>query len=242
VRLRAVGVNFRLNITRACGVAGLMAGMPLHADEFHGYLTIASDYVFRGASQSNEDWTLLAGLDYVRVSGLYGGIYAARTEFPQNSIGANPGSLELDAYLGYRREVGRRWSWDVAVIHYDYPNATGFDYSYDELAVNLHFRDFLRIGATAANDAGAGGESGYTAEVGVRRSFGDRYQASGALGYYEYGRYDWDDYSYWDVGISVVAGPITVDLRYFDTTADEAGFADPTLTGARLAGSVSIGF
>jgi uncharacterized protein (TIGR02001 family) len=220
-------VNLRLCIAcSCCGVAGLLAGAPLHAHEFHGYLTLTSDYVFRGASQSNEDPTVQAGLDYVHPGGVFAGVFAAHTEFPENAFGSNPGSVELDAYLGFSHELGRDWSWDVAAIHYDFPDSTGFDYSYDELAANLHFRDVLRFGATASDDASAGG----------------RYQVSGTLGHYEFERTDWDDYVYWDLGVSAVAGRVTFDLRYFDTTDDEAGFAGRQLTGSRVVGSVSVGF
>lgn len=242
MRHRGVGVNLRHCIAHGCGIAGLLAGAPLHAHEFHGYLTLVSDYVFRGASQSNEDPTVQAGLDYEHPWGVFAGVFAARTEFPGNSFGSNQGSTELDAYLGYSREVGRDWSWDVAALHYDYPDSSIFDYSYDELAANLHFRDTLRLGATASDDAGAGGESGWTAEIELRRSLGDRYQLSASLGHYEFERTDWDDYLYWDVGVSAVAGPVTFDLRYFDMSGDEAGFAGPKLTGSRLVGGVSVGF
>ena len=173
---------------------------------------------------------------------MFAGVFAAHTEFPENSFGSNPGSVELDAYLGFSHEFGRDWSWDVAAIHYDFPDSTGFDYSYDELAANLHFRDVLRLGATASDDAGAGGASGWTAEMEFRQSLGDRYQVSGTLGHYEFERTDWDDYLYWDLGVSAVAGPVTFDLRYFDTTDDEAGFAGRQLTGSRLVGSISVGF
>jgi uncharacterized protein (TIGR02001 family) len=242
VRLRVVGVNFRHGIVRMCGVLGLLAGSPLHAHEFHGYLTIVSDYVFRGASQSNEDPTVQAGLDYLHPSGVFAGVFVARTEFPENAFGSNPGSIELDAYLGYSRGIGRDWSWDVAALRYDYPDSTGFSYSYDELAANLHYRDVLRLGVTASDDAGAGGESGWTAEIELSHSLTDRYQVSGSLGHYEFERGDWDDYVYWDAGVSAVAGAFTFDLRYFDTSADEAGYAGPQLTGSRLVGSVSVGF
>jgi uncharacterized protein (TIGR02001 family) len=236
-------VNLRLCIAcSCCGVAGLLAGAPLHAHEFHGYLTLTSDYVFRGASQSNEDPTVQAGLDYVHPGGVFAGVFAAHTEFPENAFGSNPGSVELDAYLGFSHELGRDWSWDVAAIHYDFPDSTGFDYSYDELAANLHFRDVLRFGATASDDASAGGASGWTAEMELRQSLGDRYQVSGTLGHYEFERTDWDDYVYWDLGVSAVAGRVTFDLRYFDTTDDEAGFAGRQLTGSRVVGSVSVGF
>jgi len=242
VRLRDVGVNFRQSLARGCSVAGLLAGAPLHAHEFHGYATLVSDYVFRGASQSNEDPTIQAGVDYVHPGGVFAGAFAARTEFPENAFGSNPGSIELDAYLGYSRAAGTDWSWDVAALHYDFPDSRGFDYSYDEFAANLHYRDVLRVGATVSDDAGAGGASGWTAEVELRRSLGRGFQLSGSLGNYEFSRPDWRDYRYWDIGVSATAGYFTFDVRYFDTSGDEAGFAGPQLTGSRLVGSVSVGF
>ena len=229
-------------IACGCGVAWLLAGAPVRAHELHGYLTLVSDYVFRGASQSNEDPTVQAGVDYLHPSGVFAGAFAARTEFPENSFGSSPGSIELDAYLGYSRAAGRDWSWDVAALHYDFPDSTGFDYSYDELAANLHFRDVLRLGATVSDDAGASNASGWTAEVELRRSLGDRFQLSGSLGHYEFERTDWSDYLYWDVGVSATAGRFTFDVRYFDTDTEEAGFAGPELTQGRLVGSISLGF
>ena len=235
-------MNSRHCIACGCGVAWLLAGAPVRAHELHGYLTLVSDYVFRGASQSNEDPTFQAGLDYLHPGGVFAGIFAARTEFPGNSFGSNPGSIELDAYLGYSRAAGRDWSWDVAALRYDFPDSTGFDYSYDELAANLHFRDVLRLGATVSDDAGASNASGWTAEIELRRQLSDRFQLSGTLGSYEFERTDWSDYIYWDVGISATVGRFTFDVRYFDTDTGEAGFAGPELTRGRLVGSISLGF
>ena len=235
-------MNSRHCIACGCGVAWLLAGAPVRAHELHGYLTLVSDYVFRGASQSNEDPTVQAGVDYLHPSGVFAGVFAARTEFPGNSFGSNPGSIEVDAYLGYSRAAGRDWSWDVAALRYDFPDSTGFDYSYDELAANLHFRDVLRLGATVSDDAGASNASGWTAEIELRQSLGDHFQLSGSLGHYEFERTDWSDYLYWDIGVSATAGRFTFDVRYFDTDSDEAGFAGPELTRGRLVGSISLGF
>ena len=223
-------------------MAGLLAGATAQAHEFHGYVSLVSDYVFRGASQSNEDPTAQGGLDYVHASGMFAGIFASGTDYPGNALGASPGSVELDAYLGYSRAAGRDWSWDVAAFHYDFPDSTGFDYSYQELAANLHFRDVVRIGATASDDAAGGGAGGWTAEVELRRGLDRGFLLSGSLGYYSFERSDWTDYLYWDFGVSAVAGAFTFDLRYYDTDSDYAGFAGGSLTGSRVVGSVSIGF
>jgi uncharacterized protein (TIGR02001 family) len=235
-------VHSRHCIACGCGVAWLFAGGCAHAHELHGYLTLASDYVFRGASQSNEDPTIQAGVDYLHPGGVFAGVFAAHTDYPRNSFGSNPGDVELDAYLGYSHTVGRDWSWDVAAVHYDFPDSTGLDYSYNELAANLHLRDVLRLGATVSNDAGAGGANGWTAEIELRQSLDERFQLSGSLGRYEFARSDWSDYLYWDLGVSAIVGHWTFDLRYFDTDGDRAGFAGPELTDARLVGSVSVGF
>jgi uncharacterized protein (TIGR02001 family) len=237
-----VGVNSRHCLACGCGIVWLLAGAPLHAHEFHGYLTFSSDYVFRGVSQSNEDATLQAGLDYRHPAGVFAGVFAARTEFRPNSFGANRGSAELDAYVGYSRPAGREWSWDIAALRYDYPDSTGLDYSYKELAANLHFRDGLRLGATVSDNAAASGASGWTAEIELRRPLGDRFQASGSVGHYAFARAGWSDYRYWDLGVSAVYGPVTFDVRYFDTSSGVESFIDPLLTGSRLVGSVSVGF
>lgn len=226
----------------ALSTVGLLAGLPAHAHELHGYASLVSDYVFRGMSQSNEDPTVQGGLDYVHPRGVFAGLFAVATEFPPNPSGSSPGSVEIDAYLGYSRAAGRDWSWDVAALHYDFPDSTGFDYSYDELAANLHFRDVLRIGATASGNVGAGGASGWTAEVEWRHAVRGRLLVSGSLGHYEFERSDWNDYLYWDFGVSVAFGAVTFDLRHYDTSEKEAGFAHETLTGSRLVGSVSVSF
>ena len=235
-------MNARLCISCGCGVIWLGSGLPVHAHELHGYLTLVSDYVFRGASQSSGDPTVQAGVDYLHSSGVFAGVFAAHTDFPENSFGSNPGPIELDAYLGYSRAAGRDWSWDVAALRYDFPDSTGFDYSYNELAANLRFRDIVRLGATVSDDAGAGGASGWTAEIELRQPLDDRFQLSGSLGHYEFQRNDWSDYLYWDAGVSAIAGRFTFDVRYFDTNSERAGFAGAQLTGSRLVGSVSVSF
>lgn len=235
-------MNPHHRIACGCGVIWLCVGAPAHAQELHGYLTLVSDYVFRGASQSNGDPTVQAGIDYLDPSGVFVGVFVARTDFPENPFGSNPGSIQLDAYLGFSHAAGIDWSWDIAALRHEFPDSQVFDYSYNELAVNLHFRDVLRLGATVSDDAAAGGSSGWTAEIELRQPLGDRFQVSGALGHYEFARTDWSDYLYWDLGVSATVARLTFDIRYFDMNSDRAGFAGPQLTGARLVGSVSVGF
>ena len=213
----------------------------MRANEPHAYPTVTSDYVFRGVSQSNGDPTIQGGVDYLHSSGVFGGLLAARIDYPRNAFGVDAGRVELDMYLGYGRALGRAWNWDAALLAYEYPDAN-FDRNYRELAGNLHYRDLARFGLTFSDDAAGGHASGWTAEVELRRPFGRRAQLSGSVGRYAFERSDWQDYLYWDVGVSATLGAATLDLRYFDTGNEAATFAGTTLTGARVVASVSIGF
>lgn len=212
------------------------------ADELHGYLTVGSDYVFRGISQSNDQPAVQGGLDYSHRSGMFAGIFIAPVEFPDNSFGEDLRDTEFDVYLGYRRELGGDWAWDAALLHYGYPGSGDFDYAYDELALNLHYRDSARFGATISENAISGQSTGWTVEVELRRPLGARAQYSGSLGRYEFERADWGDYYYWDLGLSTTVGALVFDLRYFDTSSEAASVAGTPLTRARLVASLSIGF
>src|SRR5688572_24888562 len=226
----------------ACGAAWLGASAPLYAGELNGYLTVASDYVFRGVSQSNEDPTVQAGLDYLHDSGVFAGIFVAHIDYPASPFRPDPGDLEIDAYLGYSHAAARDWTWDVALLHYDFPDSDSFDYAYQELAANLHYRDRLRVGATVSDDIRGSDSTGWTSEIELRHPLGERFQLSGSIGRYEFERTDWQDYAYWDFGVSAVFDPVTVDLRYFDTSEEAETFAGRSLTGSRVVASVSVGF
>jgi uncharacterized protein (TIGR02001 family) len=230
-------------IACACSVLAFAgASAAAHADEWHGYFTAGSDYVFRGISQSNEDPAVQAGLDYAHEDGFFAGLFAASIDYPSSPFYSDPGNLELDAYLGFGRPAGRDFAWDVALIHYAYPDSDADDPDYQELGFNLHYRDFARLGLTVSDDARSGDSSGWTAELELRRPFSERFQVSGTLGHYAFARSDWRDYEYWDFGLSVVTGPVTFDLRYFGTSSDAETLAGPYLTRDRLVASVSVGF
>jgi len=79
-----------------------------------GNFTLATDYAFRGVSQTNEDAAVQGGFDYAHSpTGLYAGIWGSNVSFP-------PGSIELDYYGGWAKTWGDL-GVNLGVIHYDYP-------------------------------------------------------------------------------------------------------------------------
>jgi hypothetical protein len=87
---------------------------------FTGNITLASDYKFRGFTQTRYQPTLQGGFDYASKSGFYVGNWNSNVE---QSL-YNGASLEMDVYGGYKGTAGKL-SYDVGAIYYAYPGKAG---------------------------------------------------------------------------------------------------------------------
>ncbi|HET9664272.1 MAG TPA: TorF family putative porin [Burkholderiales bacterium] len=101
----------------AMGMASAHAGTS-------GSLTLTSDYVFRGISQTNQEPALQGGVEYAADSGFYVGTWGSNVSWLSDlSTGLAPvsSSLELDAYAGYRGKFSDAVGFDVGALYYWYP-------------------------------------------------------------------------------------------------------------------------
>lgn len=87
---------------------------------FTGNLTLASDYRFRGISQTFGKPAIQGGFDYAHSSGLYVGNWNSNVSGVQYPQG---GSLEMDLYAGYKFEPVKDVTADVGALYYYYPGA-----------------------------------------------------------------------------------------------------------------------
>lgn len=105
---------------------------------YSGTVTLTTDYVFRGISQTQNDPALQGSFDVSHSSGLYAGAWASNVDFndPTDT------NIEIDLYAGFTNEIDK-FSYDVGVIYYLYPdsggslNALGFPADYDYLEFKL---------------------------------------------------------------------------------------------------------
>lgn len=85
-----------------------------------GNMTIASDYRFRGVSQTYNGPTIQGGIDYAHSSGIYLGNWNSNV----SSILFSGGSgIEMDFYGGWKTTFGGDFGLDLGTIYYYYPNA-----------------------------------------------------------------------------------------------------------------------
>ncbi|MCI4568073.1 TorF family putative porin [Lysobacter sp. CFH 32150] len=89
-----------------------------------GTVSLTSDYVFRGISQTDQDPAVQGGIEYAADSGFYIGAWGSNISWLSDlSSDAAPisSSLEFDAYGGYRGKFSDSVGFDVGALYYYYP-------------------------------------------------------------------------------------------------------------------------
>ena len=180
----------------------------------------ATDYVWRGVSQTDESPQISGGVD-ATVGGLvYAGGWLSNVDF------GNDTDFELDLYAGVKPKLGPV-SLDLGVIYYGYINAPS----------GAPDQDYVEFKAAGSAPVGTGtvgaavyysddffGETGPATYVELNASapIADKFTVSGALGYQDV---DYDgDYTTWNLGVSYALNDVVgFDLRYHDTDAHDFG-------------------
>lgn len=106
---------------------------------FTGNVMVATDYRFRGISQTEKEPAIQGGFDYSHASGFYAGNW--NSNISGNFIG--DGSIEMDFYAGYKFEPAKDVLADVGILQYYYPNAEagdGTEYDTTEIYVGASWQ------------------------------------------------------------------------------------------------------
>ena len=191
------------------------------AAEFAFNAAATNDYVFRGASQSNENFALSGGVD-MTIGGLYSGVWASTVDFGDDT------STEIDAYGGFRFEA-QGFAFDLGAV--------GYFYTHDDQASDYDYVEVKAAASRAIGPVTAGvavyyspdffgvDETATYAEGNVAFTPIDKVTVSGAVGK------QWldvtGDYVTWNVGAAYAfTDSLVFDVRYHDTDVDNAPLYD----------------
>ena len=99
----------------------------LEPDALHGFVALSSDYVLNGLSQTYDQPSLRASLDFEHRSGLFVGGSLANVDYVAEEQFRTPRDTQVNLYAGYlwRRN---RWMTNVTLSRYRYP---GIERAYD---------------------------------------------------------------------------------------------------------------
>lgn len=192
------------------GIRGWMAimvffvgGVTATFGQFSVNVGAVSDYVWRGYSQTEEDPTVQAGVDYSFASGLYVGAWASPVKFYGDD------DVEVDAWAGYYKEYDNGFAWDLGYTWYIYQDFDDTDEAYLGLTYKMFTLKYYR-GFEVETDYIEGNVSiPLPAEFGLELHYGD----------YAFPDSSWD-YSDWKVGITKTFFNIDFELAFTDTDVE----------------------
>ncbi len=145
------------------------------AAEFSGSGTLATDYVFRGVSQTSEKGAVQAGIDLAFDNGAYVGAWGSNVDFGSEV------TTEMDFFAGYAFEVAEGVELDLSYIYFYYAgNENALNYS--EFVASLGLGDFS-LGLVYSPDYFGSDDSALVYSVGYSMSFSESWSMDLHVGY-----------------------------------------------------------
>jgi uncharacterized protein (TIGR02001 family) len=217
---------------------------PAPEHTFTGNLTVATDYRFRGISQTFKQPAVQGGFDYAHRSGFYLGNWNSNVSGNQYNNGAG---LEMDFYGGYKFEPVKDFTADIGLLYYYYPGAkvgtTDEKYNNGEIyfagtykwfsaKYNYGLTNFFGLNdVTAPTPHGNSRGSGYL-DLNANFEVAEKTTLTlhaGRQWVHHYGEFNYNDYK---VGVARDFGFATIGLAVIATSANDA-FYTVTDAGGR---------
>lgn len=226
----------------------LLACPPAWAD-WHGKLSVLSEYVYRGYSKSWGNPVVQGQLDYQDASGWFAGAAVSQASFDGRDYPEHT-DLEAKPFLGVHWPLGTDWRAELSAYGYIYDgDVFSKPADFVEFSAALHYQDWLSGKISVAPDAYQR-QATVDYELNYRHDLTDTVQFSAGLGLYQADRLLGKNYLYWNLGASwFLDAHLVFDCRYVDVQLDgdyAAGSRPdafhPKLLGSQLLLTLSVGF
>ena len=186
------------------------AGSAVAQGDLSANVAATNDYVWRGVSQTDNNFAVQGGLDYTN-GGFYVGTWASNVDFGSDA------DIEVDLYGGYRGAISESLSFDVGVIGYIYPGEDDLDFL--EVKAGLGYTvDALALGATVYYDPD--NKNTYVEGTGTY-AFTEKFKGLASVGNYAFDL--GGDYTNWSLGATYSFDLFDLTGKYTDTDIDGAG-------------------
>jgi uncharacterized protein (TIGR02001 family) len=230
-----------MTYTKTLLAAALLAGAGVAQAELSANLGVASNYYFRGITQTDDKAAVSGGIDYTHDSGLYLGTWMSNVDFGGKE------DVEVDGYAGFGGDIGDTGlGYDLSAWYYWYPGSGGDnqvdgsgDLDYAEVSGSLSY--WWLTGTVAytvwaeADGPGAFQDKDIWYELAVDPGWSyEGFAPTASIGYYTFdddgesvGGESLDlDYTTWSIGISKDAGEFgSLSVNYVQV--DDANDVNP---------------
>ena len=212
--------------------------------EFSGEVTLTSDYVWRGVTQTDENPALQAAFDIGHESGFYAGVWGSNVDFDNPDDGID---IEIDIYAGWSFDINDTVNLDLSVTRYLYPGSNDdYDIDYNEYTARVTFVETYYASVGFADDFVNSDVEATYFQVGGDWELGDSgWGLSAAVGLFDFDS-GFGDYNDFSLGVNKGFGPATFSLTYTNTSGFDdnvQGLLGPDYwAGSRLQGAVTFSF
>jgi uncharacterized protein (TIGR02001 family) len=187
--------------------------------------TVTSDYRFRGQSQNSRSPAAQASLDYSTDLGVDVGVWVSNVDFSDS--GDSTTYMEADFYASYGFSIDDATSGSVKLTYYYYPESPfSYDYLEGQLALSHTLNDItVNAELNYSPDYFLETDTAVAASIGFAYPFMEKFTLSGNVGHQwidNNALFGTDDWLYWDLGVGVELGRLSVDVRYVSTNLNEA--------------------
>ncbi|TQV70758.1 hypothetical protein FKG94_20750 [Exilibacterium tricleocarpae] len=206
----------------AAGIALVSGAAVSQAVEITGNVTLATDYVFRGVSQTNEKGAIQGGFDADFGNGFYLGTWASNVDFGSEV------TTEMDFYGGYGFELSENVALDFSYIYFMYPGDEAA-LNYQEFVVGLSAYDFEFSVVYSDEYFGDGGPDAFVLSAGYSFSLSEATSLDLHVGLTEAddevveGEDNYIDYS---IGVTHSVADLDLGLTWYGTDIDDFDNAD----------------
>ncbi|MCH8621469.1 TorF family putative porin [Undibacterium sp. TS12] len=211
----------------AGGFAQAEETKPDHEVSFNAAL--ASDYRYRGISQTRLQAALQGGADYTHnPSGFYAGTWMSTIKWTKDAGGG--GDVEIDLYAGKRGEMTKDLGYDVGVLSYVYPsNGLPVSANTTEIYGQLSYGPaYAKYSHSVTNLFGFADSknSGYL-DLGANVEISTGLTLNLHAGHQQVKNNGAYSYTDWKVGLTKDFGIVTGAAAIIGTNAGEVAYASP---------------
>jgi len=200
---------------------------PEHEVSFNAAL--ASDYRYRGISQTRLQPALQGGADYVNnPSGMYAGAWASTIKWTKDAGGG--GSVEVDLYAGKRGALTSDISYDVGVLTYVYPsNGLAVSANTTEIYSQLNYGPaYVKYSHSTTNLFGfANSKNSSYLDIGANIEIDSGLVLNLHAGRQQVKNNGVSNYTDWKIGVTKDFGVLSASLAVIGTNAGEVAYASP---------------
>jgi uncharacterized protein (TIGR02001 family) len=208
-------------------------------------VTLATDYAFRGISQTDNQFAIQGGFDWASDMGIYVGTWASNVDSQFFGGGTDP-QIELDLYGGYANELSNGIGYDLGYLRYQYPG--GSDYNTNEFYLKGSYQGFSASVNYSDELAFVGSDSSawYWA-AGYDHTFPYEVNFSAHVGYNAGQAFSDDDalggtYTDWSLGLSKTVAGVDLGLTYVDNNVSKSDCGGSNVCEARVVASIGKSF